>query len=581
MADLGKLVVEIGTKLDTGGFDKLLGQLKVITIAGAAVTAGFKVLTASIDAASESEQVVNKLTLAMKNQGIFTEKALQVNLEFANSLMKVTATSDEEITKAMEVLTTYGLHDDQLRKTIKTTLDFAKAKGIDLVTASNLVGKAFLGETGTMTRYGIVIDKNTSDTKKFESVMTQLNTRFGGTAQNDAKTYAGQMQTFKNNMDELYESIGKRILPALTNFIDGINSLIDAYDRLNGGQTEIKSSYIENSKYEQQLKDHIVARTKAIEDGDKAREKQIDNAIKDLVRLQKADDKFNLDKKKDNKTLSNSEKLMQDEIQRKSEETAKKKTEDAIIQDMKTNELRVNKQAKDEEARIKDLENTVLLTTQLSTTFGAMNDYQIQGIQNKMNTSLNAENADYQAKRQYILQNVLDKTEQERQLSQLEQTHADRVQNIKTQAEEAERKARQRMKPFMIAEAIANTALGATKAFSQGGFLLGAVMAALVVAAGMAQVATISAQRFAKGGMVNTATAAVFGEAGTEVALPLTHPNTITALSNALQQAMGNSGGGGNIYVTVPPISTRQEAKKMGEIVGNEIYNRVKRNRKV
>ena len=57
-----------------------------------------------------------------------------------------------------------------------------------------------------------------------------------------------------------------------------------------------------------------------------------------------------------------------------------------------------------------------------------------------------------------------------------------------------------RNKGIAIAEAIVNTALGATKALAQGG-ALGFATAAAVTAAGVAQVATISRQKLARGGL--------------------------------------------------------------------------------
>jgi len=60
---------------------------------------------------------------------------------------------------------------------------------------------------------------------------------------------------------------------------------------------------------------------------------------------------------------------------------------------------------------------------------------------------------------------------------------------------------RKKEKPFLIAAAIANTALGVAKALGQGG-VFGLITGALVAAAGAAQVATIQAQQFQTGGVI-------------------------------------------------------------------------------
>ena len=80
------------------------------------------------------------------------------------------------------------------------------------------------------------------------------------------------------------------------------------------------------------------------------------------------------------------------------------------------------------------------------------------------------------------------------------------------------------MQAVSIAEAIINTYTGATKALAQGG-ILGPVMAAVVIAQGLAQVATIRAQKFPgreKGGPVVAGKPYMVGEAGPEIFQPST-----------------------------------------------------------
>jgi len=92
---------------------------------------------------------------------------------------------------------------------------------------------------------------------------------------------------------------------------------------------------------------------------------------------------------------------------------------------------------------------------------------------------------------------------------------------------------------------------------------MGAVIAAFTAAA-----AGLAALKFDKGGIVPGRIGApqLAIVHGGETILP-THRNAFA--------------GSMSINVTVPPIATRQEARRMGEIVGNEIMNRIKRNRKV
>ena len=78
-----------------------------------------------------------------------------------------------------------------------------------------------------------------------------------------------------------------------------------------------------------------------------------------------------------------------------------------------------------------------------------------------------------------------------------------KIQNIKEKYAKQERDLQKKQKAPMIAQAIANTALGVTKALGQEG-VLGIISGALIAAAGAVEVATIQAQEFATGGQFVT-----------------------------------------------------------------------------
>lgn len=106
-------------------------------------------------------------------------------------------------------------------------------------------------------------------------------------------------------------------------------------------------------------------------------------------------------------------------------------------------------------------------------------------------------------------------------------------------------------KKLAIAEALINTALGVTKALAQGG-VLGIATGAAVAAAGVAQVANISRQNFARGGFPQGQNAQVtMNESGQEAVLDNTAVNNvgrqnIEALNRGANpnSLFGNQGGG-------------------------------------
>jgi hypothetical protein len=100
----------------------------------------------------------------------------------------------------------------------------------------------------------------------------------------------------------------------------------------------------------------------------------------------------------------------------------------------------------------------------------------------------------------------------------------------------------QAAKALNIANAIMNTAAGATKALSQGG-VFGPLLAGLVIAAGAIQIATIQSQQYQgrkTGGLVQKGTPYMVGEAGAEMFVP---NQTGTIIPNR------NMGGGQTVNV--------------------------------
>ncbi|MDD5531134.1 MAG: hypothetical protein PHX21_14035, partial [bacterium] len=198
------------------------------------------------------------------------------------------------------------------------------------------------------------------------------------------------------------------------------------------------------------------------------------------------------------------------------------------------------------------------------------------------NKKIKTSNLEYSKKKEYINANVTDETERTKQLDALEVAHAAEVENINSQADADYRARQNALKPIMIAEAIANTAQGFTKALAEGG-IFGIITGAIVAAAGMAQVATIQAQEFAAGALAMGPTPAIFGEAGPEIALPLNHPNTTKLLSEAIDKSTTHNIGGDTININVSDsiLSNRQTLNQAADLIGKKILSDVKNNRKI
>jgi hypothetical protein len=110
-----------------------------------------------------------------------------------------------------------------------------------------------------------------------------------------------------------------------------------------------------------------------------------------------------------------------------------------------------------------------------------------------------------------------------------------------------DKKRRLAWKATAIAEATANTAVGVTKAYAMGG-PLGFITGAGITLAGLAQIATIKEQKFAKGGIVNGA------ESGDQVQVRANGGEMVlTKQQQANLFSMANGGAGGGATINYNP----------------------------
>ena len=196
----------------SGGFAKTWAG---ITTGGAAAIYLFKeiagAIEAPIDAYMESEKALLKMGMAMKNQGDFSAAALEDMEAYAKHIQRTTAYEDDFTLSVMGNLKSFGMTNEEVKKATLVALDFATAKeteGMTVERASELLGKAYLGNVTALKKVGIQIDDTIPKSQQFAAVMDQLQARFGGSAQAELLTYAGQWKQIKNQYQDVQEFLG-------------------------------------------------------------------------------------------------------------------------------------------------------------------------------------------------------------------------------------------------------------------------------------------------------------------------------------------------------------------------------------
>jgi hypothetical protein len=199
--------------------------------------------------------------------------------------------------------------------------------------------------------------------------------------------------------------------------------------------------------------------------------------------------------------------------------------------------------------------------------------YQSTLIKNNLEESLDAELKKYNDKKEWINENITDEEQKSRMLEDLEREYNDTTNELRDRSAKEEAKRREQLKPYLVAEAIANTAVGVTKAFSQGG-IFGFVTGALVAAAGAIQVATIRAQKFAKGVKNFVGGMAIVGEEGPEL---VNLPRGSNVYSNKDSSQILAGAGAINIDLRGSVFSSKRAYKDLED----SLFRVIKNNRKI
>ena len=219
-------------------------------VALGAVTAFGTALAGGVKGALDEQVGIERLNTALRNNvagwngnrtAIEQVIDARTRLAFDDSALRDSLSAlvmrTHDVTKAMELQA--------------LAMDLARAKGIDLETASTIIGKVFSGNVGILTRYGIAIDKGATATEALAAIQKQT----AGQAEAYGKTTKGAFEAFSVAMQNVFEDAGSALLPFLTDLASTMTTvLIPAVKSVVGA---ISQWFADNKELIGQLRDGI------------------------------------------------------------------------------------------------------------------------------------------------------------------------------------------------------------------------------------------------------------------------------------------------------------------------------------
>jgi hypothetical protein len=187
-----------------------------------------------VKAAADSEKAQKSLQNALKATGKEVDNTTASIVDYAAALQDTTAFEDDAIVSASALLVQLGdLDKNGLQQVLPGVLDFAEAMGVDLQTAAQLVAKTLGSGTNALARYGIDVDATASKSDKLAQITEELGKKFGGAAEAAGQTFSGKLANLQNTVGDLAEEFGKALLPVLTDIIDFVKPIVQAFAGLD------------------------------------------------------------------------------------------------------------------------------------------------------------------------------------------------------------------------------------------------------------------------------------------------------------------------------------------------------------
>lgn len=230
-----------------GGFKKSVDNMKpaftAMATVGTAVFAGLSgVIFKSLQAADEASKVQAQLGAVLKSTGGIAGVTADQAIKLSKSLQGVTTFGDEAILSVENMLLTFtNLGKEVFPDATKTVLDMSVALGQDTKSSAIQLGKALndpITGISALQRVGVKFTDSQKEQIKVlvesgktmeaqKLILKELNTEFGGSATEAAKTFGGAMTQLKEKVGDAMEAIGNSFIPIIQDLTAKLKPVID------------------------------------------------------------------------------------------------------------------------------------------------------------------------------------------------------------------------------------------------------------------------------------------------------------------------------------------------------------------
>lgn len=183
----------------------------------------------------EDQQMAVLEKVVRKNTG--ATKAQVAALEAWIAKMQQQSTfSDGELRPSMQALVAVTKDVSEAQKLTTLAMDLAVAKGKPVEVMAEALAKAYNGNVGILSRYGVATRDATGKSLDFAEVVKNAEATFGGTYATALDTSAGKLTNLKNRFGDITEDIGRAVIPMLETLVPYVEKVAKWFENLSDGQ---------------------------------------------------------------------------------------------------------------------------------------------------------------------------------------------------------------------------------------------------------------------------------------------------------------------------------------------------------
>lgn len=190
----------------------------------------FDFIASSVQESMEAARIMAQVKVNVENAGLSYEKIGPQLDAYSAKMIKMGFDDESTAESVSKLITVTGSYDKAL-KLNQLAMDLARAKNIDLSTATRLVTQVSQGNTKELKLMGIELDENSSAADNLSKMQDKLK----GSASAFADTVPGKLAVLNEEWANMKQEIGDALVPAMLDLLKVVEENLPAIEALAKG----------------------------------------------------------------------------------------------------------------------------------------------------------------------------------------------------------------------------------------------------------------------------------------------------------------------------------------------------------